>query len=527
MELRDQAVANPEGISLEAVTSVPASEQLRLLEQQIRLRLVTGTERLKDDQVDSAAILRTEAGYLAQHIEQAIRGRIPEERQAVQKACDYLGWRLHELSWTLEQSSEMSQQALSALLDSLEPQVRECWTNALRFLVAGDVGLAKQHFASLVSVAPIRHLAHQYLGFVAARLGDKKDSIKNFDLARKYAETDRDRALASSHLAGSWYAAGDPMRAAKAALVAAESYPDDAKFWYEAACYCARLGKSEHLEEFLTSAIRRDWLYWPLAIVDPIFDPARAEVAAILATMREEQKGAVRSQLGKLREIVSILRETEAGAEVLSALEIADDLEREFKEGGIFTYLRLSTEIPEAQKKFLRRAIDGFDKRLREVEAGMGNAATPANLELLEAKVAQVQEMLENAQEKDKVSSWLTVFRTVAQLWSAIGIPGTAWAIYDWVGAAGAEKVTATNRLMWLGIALIGPWLALAGFIYFLHRLPAKLIRQRAADLQGQIEKSTQWRERRSADEMAKAAEDLDRLIKQRQTLEEYLRGLA
>lgn len=527
MDLRDQTVANREELSIEAVASVPASEQLRLLEQQIRLRLLTGSERLRDSDLESVDVMRKEAGYLAEHIEQAIRGRIPEEEQAVQKACDYLGCRLHELRWTLELRSEPSQQALSSLLDSLEPQVRECWSNALKFLEAGDVGLAKQHFASLVSVAPIRHLAHQYLGFLAARLGDAKDAIKNFDLARKYAETDHDRALASSHLAGSWFLAGDPMRAAKAALSAAEVCPEEAKFWYEAACYCARLGKPDHLEEFLGNAIRRDWLYWPMAIVDPAFDPARAEVARLLADMREEQRLAVRSQLSKLREIIAILRETEVGGEVLAALEVADDLDREFAQGSIFTYLRLVHEIPEAQKKFLRRAIDGFDKRLREVEAGMGRTSRASNPELLEAKIAQVQEMLENAQEKEKVGGWLTTARTVVQLWTAIGIPATAWAVFDFMGAAGAEKAVATSRLGWLGVALVVPWVALFGSMFFLHRLPAKLIRQRAADLQGQIEKSAQWRERKSEDENAKAADDLDRLIKQRETLEEYLRGLA
>ncbi len=525
MNSRDQTADTSSPLDAATAASVPVAEQLRLLEEQLRLRLTIGSERIKDDEIESAELLRREAGYMAENIEAAIRNRLGASGPAVQRACDYLGWRLHELRWVMELKTEENQQAMAALLESLEPQVSECWRNALRFLEAGDLGMARQHFASMVTTAPIRHMAYQHLGFLASRMGDSKEAVKNFDLARRHAESERDRALASSHLGGSWFAAGDPMRAAKAALNAAEACPDEAKYWYETAVYCASLGKHEHLEEFLSNAIRRDWLYWPMAIVDPNLAPARAEVARLLGDMREQQRIAVRSQLDKLRETVAILRDTEAAGEVLSAIEIADDLEREFQKGSIFTYLRLSDEIPEAQKQFLRRALEGFDKRLRQAEAGLGRGG-PDNRHLLEQRVDKIKAMRGEADEKEKPGRLLLVFRTLTQLWSAIAIPAAAWGVYDWLGAIGAERLHAQHRLAWLMAGLCAPWLFLLAMLFFLHRLPAKLIRQRARDMEGELEKSTDWQNRKSVEEQSRMAEDLDRLMKQRDTVAEYLRGL-
>lgn len=525
MDLDQNVAENSSPFDVGTASTVPAGEQLRLLEQQLRLRLLTGTENLKDGELESADLLRAEAAYLAENIETAIRGRA-SEAVALRRTCGYLGTQLHEYRWALWVQEPSYQEALTAVLDGVEPQVRECWLNAHRFLEAGDTGMARQHFAALVSVAPIRFLAHQYLGFLATRKRDYKDGLKNFDLAKRYAENDRDRAMASSHAGGVWFAAGDFMRAAKCALTAAELCSEEAEYWYETAVACARLGKREHLEEFLSNAIRRDCLYWPIAIVDPDLGPARALVAQFLGDMREQQRLAARTQLEKLREIVGILRDTEAGAEVITALEIADDLEHKFRDGSIFSYLRLMAEIPEAQKKFIRRALDGFDKRLRQLESGIPGGQ-PFNPELVEAKQARIKGMLEEAAEKETPSSGLTLLRTFVQVWTAFGSICTAWAIYDYAIAAPEAKSGPYVRLLWLSASLALPWIILTALIFFQHKLPAKLIRQRATDLERELKRSHQIRSNKTQEDQEKLAADLDRVLKQREMLEEYLRDLG
>lgn len=135
----------------------------------------------------------------------------------------------------------MTQKILQVLLTSLDNTSRQYYDQGVKCYETSENEFAKERFNRALDANRTNYFAYQYLGFIAVNADDSKEAIKNFDLAKKFAENNYYRALAHSHIARSLNAIGDVSKASENADAAAHAAPDHARFWYESAVYYVRL----------------------------------------------------------------------------------------------------------------------------------------------------------------------------------------------------------------------------------------------------------------------------------------------
>ena len=110
-----------------------------------------------------------------------------------------------------------------------------------------DEAALKERFNRALDANRTNYFEYQYLGFIAVNADDSQSALKNFELAKKFADSDYYRALAHSHLARSLSAIGDVPKASENAAAAVQAAPDQGRFWYESAVYYVRLSKQMKL----------------------------------------------------------------------------------------------------------------------------------------------------------------------------------------------------------------------------------------------------------------------------------------
>ncbi|MDX1979135.1 MAG: hypothetical protein SFV51_02620 [Bryobacteraceae bacterium] len=509
MELTEQ-ITPEAGCETEAGEALSAESQLCLLQEQLRSHLITGSERLRgEEKFESAAVLRDELLYLAGHLQEAIRRGSESGTEALLRTAGYLGGETFELQWSLERANLGP--ANLEMEDVLDAGAHENWRHAVSLFDGGDIPGARAAFTALAATASFKPMASQYLGLLAMSEGDLREAVKHFETARRLAGSEQERAVACAHLGRAWFAAGDPMRAAKAALSAAEADPARARLWYEAAVYCARLEQPEYFSEFLTSAVRRDWVYWAIAAADPDLDPARDQVVALLDEIRAEQRRSARVQLDKLKNIINTLSETEARVDVLAALKLAHELEDQFKEGNFFTYMDLQNAAVRAQREVLQQALGAFDSRVRLLESAIAEQANrkpPTKTEQLRA----IRREASGGQD----AGFLPVIEIVVKIWAAIAMLATTYWAALAIVSSGRDQVRALASLKLWGLLLIVPAASVYGYAFATRKIkerrrgPAPLIEEPSAE----------------EEQSARMAEELDRVQKLRDTLQEYLQSL-
>jgi len=202
---------------------------------------------------------------------------------AVQKACDYLGGRLCEVRWAIERQSQISQHILQVLLTALDNTSRQYWEQGVKCFETAEYDIARERFNRALDANRTNYFAYQYLGLIAVHDENSQEALKNFDLARKFAENGYYRALALSHLARGHNAKGDVSQAVQSSVAATQAAPDYAKFWYETAIYQVRASGVEEAIRCLRQAISTDWMYWSISISDANLDPIRNRVERLLA----------------------------------------------------------------------------------------------------------------------------------------------------------------------------------------------------------------------------------------------------
>ena len=218
---------------------------------------------------------------------------------------------------------------------------RQYWEQGVRCYETSEYDIAQERFNRALDANRTNYFAYQYLGFIAVHEEKSSEALKNFELARKFAESGYHRALALSHLARGHHAAGDLPHALRSAIAATEAAPDHAKFWYECVVFHVRGSNAEDAIQCLRRAISRDWTYWSISISDSNLDPIRQRVEQLLEQMREEQRLIARQTLDSLGSTMRILQGMRITSEVAESRKKLDEYEAQYREGTVFAFRSL------------------------------------------------------------------------------------------------------------------------------------------------------------------------------------------
>lgn len=410
---------------------------------------------------------------------------------AIQQMSDYLGGGLCEVRWVLERHTQVSVQILRILLESLDNTSRQYFEQGIKWYEKEEHELAKDRFKKALEANLTNYFAYQYLGFIAVAQNESDQAIRNFDLAQKTAEQGYHRALALSHLARCYQATGDLAKAVTLANEATQSNPETAKFWYELAGYCARLGRELEAVESLKKAIAGDWTYFTIAAIDNDFDSMRAQVDALLEQLRARQRNKAQESIDKLNRAIETARRVGVTNGLEESIEDSSDLEERFKQDNVFNYNQVIPEAEESHERTFRIAETTLQGRIDEKKKQIPSVERDKyqRISELDGRVSK----LENSKSDIALKS---------RSWT----PGCA--VGALVGLAGfvmlaSHRVTGMEEATAVEFMLIGPFLT-AGLI----RLGAEI--WHAARVSG-VESAISAREREIAPLKEKVLEEHNR----------------
>jgi tetratricopeptide (TPR) repeat protein len=279
-------------------------ELLKSLKAEVRSTYQRGVDRIVRSQESSTAALQDELAYQTQQLQREIQQGSAEVVEAIQQMTDYLGAGLSEIRWAMELQTRVSQQMLHVLLTSLDNQSRQYWEQGVKCYDAGENAIAKERFDRALDANRTNYFAYQYLGFIAVADDNAEEAVRNFELARKFAQSEHQRGLALSQLARSRRAKGELDRAADLSKAATEADPQTAAFWYEHAQYCALLGRPHQATDALRQAIERDWNYWGVAATDGDLDLVRIDVNRLFDELRERERKRAENSTDQVRQAI-------------------------------------------------------------------------------------------------------------------------------------------------------------------------------------------------------------------------------
>ena len=242
-------------------------------------------------------------------------------------------------------------------LNSLDSTSRQYFDQGVKCYEAEEHDLAKERFTRALEANRTNFVAYQYLGFIAVHEDQPQTAIRNFDLARKFAEDSYHRALALSHLARSYKAVGNLALAVQASTAATGAAPGYAKFWHEAAVYHVNLSQAAEAIRCLRRAVMIDKSYWSLIVADATFDPIRDEVLALLDEMRTRLSQMAQDCLGASRRIVRYLERIDVTCTVPEVARKLNRWEEHYKSCPVFAYPDIMREAIGATKTEIKVAL--------------------------------------------------------------------------------------------------------------------------------------------------------------------------
>ncbi len=336
-----------------------------------------GIDRLAQSQAASSAAMQAELAYQSERLGEQIKRQMELSSSevvsavergsadivaSIQQMSDYLGSELCEVRWAVERHARVSEDILKVLLNSLDNTSRQYFEQGVKCYETIEYDFARERFNKALEVNRTNYFAYQYLGFIAVTEDKPDEAIRNFDLARKFAETGYHKALALSHLARSNHALHDDAKAADLAKSATEADSGTAKFWYEFAAYNTYLWRKQQAISALKEAIERDWTYWAVVSSDPDFDSIRFHVNQLLDELREREKQKARKAIDNLKRAMDTAKKAGAENELSGFPKVVSDFEAQYRKNIVFVYRDI---IPKAQewhdKAFIiaEKAVDG------------------------------------------------------------------------------------------------------------------------------------------------------------------------
>ena len=375
-------------------------KQVQALRENLTSAFQAGISRLEQSQMQSARLLQRELQYQADNIIDAIDRGSADVVGAVQKACDYLGGQLCEVRWAIERQSQVSQQILQVLLNALDNTSRQYWEQGVKCYETSEYDIARERFNRALDANRTNYFAYQYLGFIAVHEEKASEALKNFELARKFADSGYHRALAFSHLARSHHATGDLAHALQSAVAATDAAPDHAKFWYECAVFHVRASNGEEAIQCLRRAISGDWTYWSISISDANLDLIRPRVERLLEQMREEQRVIARQALDGFGSTMKMLHGMRITTEVAEWQRKLHECGESYRGGTVFAYRNLVQPTHDGQKQALQSAIKALDQRVNSNRSSLSSVQVQQREEVgkVSNRISEVEEKAREAE---------------------------------------------------------------------------------------------------------------------------------
>lgn len=378
-------------------------ERLRELQTAVKSTFDQGIDRLEQSQMEASVALQGELAYqsdlLRQQLAQgssevvgAIEHQTFEVVSSIQRLSDYLGGELCEVRWAIERHHQTSQAILRVLLDSLSNESKQYFEQGIRCYDNSEHEMAKERFNKALESDLTNYFAYQYLGFIGVADGQPDDAIRNFDLARKFANNNYHRALALSHLARSYQAIKDLSKAVELSNEAAKTHPDTAKFWYESAAYSARLRLGDLAVLSLEKAISKDRTYWAIVTVDSDFDLIRQDVVELQNTLREAAKNGARRAIDDFKRTLDTSRKVGASQEVADFAGKLDGIERSFRQNNFFVFLDLSSSVQDMREEIFKLSESKVASLLMNKQQDIVNDDKERQREIMEVE-APIKEL--------------------------------------------------------------------------------------------------------------------------------------
>jgi tetratricopeptide (TPR) repeat protein len=364
------------------------SENLKALNRELFVTFENGIEQLSNGHSELANILQGEIRYQTDQITDAVYQGSVEIVSALAQTCDYLGQELCQIRWAIELQTRVSEAILKVLLGSLDNTSRQYWEQGVRCYDTAEYEFASERFNRSLDANRTNSFAYQYLGFIAVNDNDSNGAIKNFELARKFADTGYHRAFALSHLARCHHALGDLPGAVQAAAKATESCPENGKYWYECAVYRVRERNTSEALRCLRMAISNDIMYWSISASDGNLDPIRKHVMELLDQMREEAHDMASKRIEDLRNTLKLLDGMGIGDALPFRSNVLNTATQQLDQGMVFPYRDLLRPIREAHQDTIKFAIKVLQQQVSDNRQQIPVLATQGNHTVAKAKQA-------------------------------------------------------------------------------------------------------------------------------------------
>jgi tetratricopeptide (TPR) repeat protein len=357
-------------------------ERLKDLQRNVKSVFEQGVDRITQGQMAAAASLQSELAYQADKIGQMIQqssGDIVSAIEqgsadivtSIQQMSDYLGSELCEVRWAVERHTRVSEEILKVLLNSLDNESRQFFEQGVKCYESCEFDFAKERFTKALESNRTNYFAYQYLGFVAVVEDKADEAMRNFGLARKFAESNYHQALALSHLARGSCAMGNLNQAVEFAKAATEIHPKTATFWYESASYNARIGNVEQTVMALREAIERDWTYWAVVITDKDFESVMPAIQHLLGELREREREKARKELNNLAKAIETAKEFISVDDLSSFSETQRQLEDKYQRNNVYYYRELWPVAKSSYDKVLKTTEQSLLTKIDEVNQSL------------------------------------------------------------------------------------------------------------------------------------------------------------
>jgi len=369
-----------------SVGLAPALERsLAEVRKGIRRGQAEAAQVVADSNRRAALSIVKELGYLEQQLggqmqqlTTSVHGAAAQISGSIEQAARYLGAELSHISFQLSLQTQIGQETLRILKESLDNESRQYFEQGIAAFEQDEIEIARERFQRALEANSTNAVAYQYLGFIAVEDEDPDAALRNFDLSRKFAPDDRNRALAWYHLANCRRALG-ALDEARACMDAAVELRDgEAWLWYERAKICALQGKAADCDASLEKAFWRDWLFYAKSALEPGFDMVSGAAEAARARSKQKALDRLDKDLGEMEALTQRLAELPTGepahvdaAAALRTLRDARDTDN------LYEFLDAIRGVPQLTRLVLEAAQRALAERVKGAE---GDLATLAGL---------------------------------------------------------------------------------------------------------------------------------------------------
>lgn len=341
-------------------------QDLELIREEMASTFSAAAERYAESSDAAAQIIADEIGYQAEQTRKSNRQNASRIMATIEQASVFLGAQLTEVRWAVERNSELTQQILDTLWNTHWTDSRQHFEEGVQCYEQGEREFARERFTKATEACRTNAFAYQYLGFLAVHDNDQAQSLRFFDLALKFAPSDKHRAWAYYHLARVWHAAGDETKSLEHIRRAFALSPDELSYHFELVRALVRAGLSNDAIEELRKLIRRDLRYWTAAAIDRSLDQVRAQITDLLTAMRQEEEVVANSVFKDFLETITIVQSYSPGVSVDDSYvnELKASMGILFKKGTISSFREVVLRVRKGHPEFLENAISTLKSRL-------------------------------------------------------------------------------------------------------------------------------------------------------------------